>query len=80
VENSIALNVALSAGELIVKAKDEKPTKAEVFAELIRKVLHKEVELEEAKEVDGVGLPNESAEKPRETSVSPATDNRQMVM
>jgi hypothetical protein len=63
-----------------VKAKDEKPTKAEVFAELIRKVLHKEVELEEVKEVDGVGLPNESAEKPRETSVPPATDNRQMVM
>ena len=75
--NSIALNVALSAGELIVKAKDEKPTKAEVFAELIRKVLHKEVELEE---VDGVGLPNESAEKPREASVPATADNRQVVV
>jgi hypothetical protein len=63
-----------------VKAKDEKPTKAQVFQELIRKVLHKEVELEEVKEGTGVGLPNESAEKPRETSISPATDNRQMVM
>ena len=69
--------MALSAGELIVKAKDEKPTKAEVFAELIRKVLHKEVELEE---VTGVGLPNESTEKPGKTGISPATDNRQMVM
>jgi DNA-binding protein len=55
--------VALSAGELIVKAKDEKPTKAEVFAELIRKVLHKEVELEE---VTGVGVQGESKQKPRE--------------
>ena len=60
--NSIALNVALSAGELIVKAKDEKPTKAEVFAELIRKVLHKDVELEEI----GVGVQGESKQKPRE--------------
>ena len=72
--------MALSAGELIVKAKDEKPTKAEVFAELIRKVLHKEVELEEVKEVTGVGVQGESKQKPRETSVPPATDNRQMVM
>ena len=63
-----------------MKAKDEKPTKAEVFAELIRKVLHKEVELEEVKEVIGVGLPNESAEKPRKASVSATTDNRQMVV
>ena len=63
-----------------MKAKDEKPTKAEVFAELIRKVLHKEVELEEVKEADGVGLPNESAEKPRKTSISPTADNRQMVV
>jgi hypothetical protein len=47
---------------------------------LIRKVLHKEVELEEVKEGTGVGLPNESAEKPRKASISPATDNRQMVM
>jgi hypothetical protein len=77
VASSIALNVALSAGELIVKAKDEKPTKAEVFAELIRKVLHKEVELEE---VTGVGLPNESAEKPRKASVPATAGNRQMVM
>ena len=60
-----------------MKAKDEKPTKAEVFAELIRKVLHKEVELEE---VTGVGLPNESTEKPGKTSVSATTDNRQMVI
>jgi hypothetical protein len=43
-------------------------------------VLHKEVELEEVKEVNGVGLHNTSTEKPRETSISPATDNRQMVM
>ena len=63
-----------------MKAKDEKPTKAQVFQELIRKVLHKEVELEEVKEADGVGLHNESSEKPREASISPATDNRQMVM
>ena len=60
-----------------MKAKDERPTKAQVFQELIRKVLHKEVELEEA---DGVGLPNESAEKPGKTGISPTTDNRQMVM
>jgi hypothetical protein len=60
-----------------VKAKDEKPTKAEVFAELIRKVLHKEVELEE---VTGVGVQGESKQKPRETSVPTTTDNRQMVM
>ena len=60
-----------------MKAKDEKPTKAQVFQELIRKVLHKEVELEE---VDGVGLPNESAEKPRKTGISPTTDNRQVVV
>jgi hypothetical protein len=63
-----------------VKAKDEKPTKAQVFQELIRKVLHKEVELEEAKEVNGVGLHSESTEKPRKTGISPTTDNRQMVM
>ena len=63
-----------------MKAKDEKPTKAQVFQELIRKVLHKEVELEEVKEADGVGLPNESAEKPRKASVSATTDNRQMVV
>jgi hypothetical protein len=63
-----------------VKAKDEKPTKAQVFQELIRKVLHKEVELEEAKEAGGVGLHNESTEKPRETGISPTTDNRQMVV
>jgi hypothetical protein len=80
VANSIALNVALSAGELIVKAKDEKPTKAQVFQELIRKVLHKEVELEEAKEVDGVGLHSESTEKPRKASVPATAGNRQMVM
>jgi DNA-binding protein len=60
VASSIALNVALSAGELIVKAKDEKPTKAEVFAELIRKVLHKDVELEEI----GVGVQGENKQKP----------------
>jgi hypothetical protein len=63
-----------------VKAKDEKPTKAEVFAELIRKVLHKEVELEEVKEGTGVGLHNESTEKPRKTGISPTTDNRQVVV
>ena len=63
-----------------MKAKDEKPTKAQVFQELIRKVLHKEVELEEVKEADGVGLPNESAEKPRKASVPSTTDNRQMVV
>ena len=63
-----------------MNTKAKNVTKAECFQELIRKVLHKEVELEEVKEADGVGLPNESAEKPRETSVSPATDNRQMVM
>lgn len=60
-----------------MKAKDEKPTKAQVFQELIRKVLHKEVELEE---VDGVGLHNESTEKPREASVPATAGNRQMVM
>ena len=60
-----------------MSTKKEKPTKAEVFAELIRKVLHKEVELEEA---DGVGLHNESTEKPRETSVSANADNQQMVV
>ena len=52
-------------------------TKAECFQELIRKLLHKEVELEE---VNGVGLPNESAEKPRKASISATTDNRQMVV
>jgi DNA-binding protein len=62
VASSIALNVALSAGELIVKAKEKRPTKAEVFAELIRKVLHKDVELEEI----GVGVQGESKQKPRE--------------
>jgi hypothetical protein len=60
-----------------VNTKAKNVTKAEVFAELIRKVLHKEVELEE---VDGVGLPNESAEKPRKTGISPTTDNRQVVV
>ena len=63
-----------------MKAKDEKPTKAQVFQELIRKVLHKEVELEEVKEADGVGLHNESAEKPRKANVPSTTDNRQMVV
>ena len=63
-----------------MNTKKEKPTKAEVFAELIRKVLHKEVELEEVKEGTGVGLHDESTEKPREASISPATDNRQVVM
>jgi hypothetical protein len=63
-----------------VKAKDEKPTKAQVFQELIRKVLHKEVELEEVKEVNGVGLHNASTEKPRKASISATAGNRQMVM
>jgi hypothetical protein len=63
-----------------VKAKDEKPTKAQVFQELIRKVLHKEVELEEAKEGTGVGLHNASTEKPGKASVSATTDNRQVVV
>lgn len=60
-----------------MKAKDKKPTKAQVFQELIRKVLHKDVELEE---VDGVGLHNESTEKPRKASVPATADNRQVVV
>jgi DNA-binding protein len=47
---------------LIVKAKEKRPTKAEVFAELIRKVLHKDVELEEI----GVGVQGENKQKPGE--------------
>jgi hypothetical protein len=60
-----------------VKAKDEKPTKAQVFQELIRKVLHKEVELEE---VTGVGVQGESKQKPRKASIPATAGNRQMVM
>lgn len=55
-------------------------TKAQVFEELIRKVLHKECELVPAGEDGNGNIQSESTEKPRETSVPTDANNRQMVV
>jgi len=51
-----------------VSTKAKNVTKAECFQELIRKVLRKDVELEEIKGANGVGFEGESRDSKRETT------------
>jgi hypothetical protein len=54
-------------------------TKAQVFEELIRKVLHKECELAPAGDGDG-NVQSESEAKSGEASVPTNADNRRLVV
>jgi hypothetical protein len=55
-------------------------TKAQVFEELIRKVLHKECELAPAGEDEYGNVPSTSEAKSGEASVPANADNRRLVV